>query len=117
VSVGIFITNRSFSEQSAFGFSSSNKLTVYQAEKTAIWIARNLSAKMQGKVLILSDSKSAIDTIKKFKAPNNSSLTHVKAHIGIEGNEIADFIAKGFSKGSFSWPNFWHKFHHSLIMS
>ena len=86
--------------------------TVFQAEAFAIYYALSwhLEHHRQNSFVILSDSQSVIKALIKFKQQDpiiqgiitlfltfNGSYGHIswiKAHVGIAGNELADYLAK-----------------------
>ncbi|XP_045540849.1 ribonuclease H-like [Papilio machaon] len=89
-----------------------NCCTVYQVELLAINAATNIALATPGNYNILSDSRSALQTladpddthplaeearknIRRIKTRGNTiNLYWVKAHVGITGNERADALAK-----------------------
>ena len=65
--------------------------------------------KLSGKTIIYSDCKSAISIHKGRNHNPDISISHVPAHVGIVGNEAADWLAKqGTKPGNINWEKFWN---------
>lgn len=106
---GILIQNMSDNKKQAISLKLRNSLTVPEVEYLAIIMATKIAQKLNGKVLILSDSKAAIY---KFKQQNlnlkDITLTWTPAHKGVLGNEAADRLAKaGVTNKKVRWAFFW----------
>ena len=103
----IYLINNSTKKPGYFIYSCKSSLSVYQAELLAIRFAIKIANKisLRYRSNIFSDCLSAVSVIKK-ENHMNISITHVPAHVGIYGNELADLLAKiGTSPHDPNWEN------------
>ncbi len=107
----IYITDNETASSKAVSFKAHHSTTVPQAEYMALEYAISAAQRLTGNSLILSDCLSAIHTAKKNIKYNKHTITisHVPAHVGINGNETADLLAKaGTTAGQINWNCFWN---------